>query len=203
VGAEIRELAVAGSFVLTPKQFPDDRGVFLESYRFEGLADAIGHRFVVAQSNLSRSKRGVVRGIHYADVPPSQAKYVTCVSGAVMDFVIDIRVGSPTFGVWDAVQLDDVDHRAAYISEGMGHCFVALSDDATVTYLVSQVFDLGREHGITPTDPEIALEFPQRAGELLLSTKDLEAPTLAQALEAGSLPQYADVVAYQASLSAD
>jgi dTDP-4-dehydrorhamnose 3,5-epimerase len=197
---EIRELSLAGSFELTPKQFPDARGVFLESYRFEELADAIGHRFVVGQSNVSVSKRGVVRGIHYADVPPSQAKYVTCTTGAVLDFVVDVRVGSPTFGQWESVRLDDEERRAVYIPEGMGHCFVALSDDATVHYLVSEVFNLEREHGITPLDADIDLRYPFASDELLLSPKDLEAPTLARAVEEGLLPRYEDAIAYVASL---
>ena len=98
---DIRELSIAGSFEITPKQFPDDRGVFLEYYRFDKLTEAVGHPLDLKQANTSVSKRGTVRGIHFADVPPSQAKYVTCTRGAVIDFVIDIRVGSPTFGQWD------------------------------------------------------------------------------------------------------
>ena len=120
----------------------------------------IGHRLELAQANTSVSKRGVVRGIHFADVPPSQAKYVTATHGAVLDFVIDIRVGSPTFGQWDSVLLDDQDRRAIYIAEGLGHCFVALTDDATVSYLVTAPFNAEREHGINPLDPEVGLVFP-------------------------------------------
>ncbi len=93
------------------------------------------------QVNTSVSRRGVVRGIHYADIPPGQAKYVTCQRGAVLDFAIDIRVGSPTFGQWDSELLDAVDRRAIYLAEGLGHAFVALQDDSTVTYLVSSPFD--------------------------------------------------------------
>ena len=169
---EIRELTVPGSYEVTPKLIGDDRGLFLEAYRHDRLEAAIGHRFTLAQGNTSVSRRGVVRGIHFADVPPGQAKYVSCPKGAVLDFVVDIRVGSPTFGTWDSVLLDDVDRRAIYIGEGLGHLFVALSDDATVTYLVSSVFDSGREHGINPLDPQIGLRFPVEAGEPLLSPKD-------------------------------
>jgi dTDP-4-dehydrorhamnose 3,5-epimerase len=189
---QIRELAVPNSFEITPKQFDDDRGVFLEWYRFERLEEAVGHSLALAQANTSVSKRGVLRGLHYADIPPSQAKYVTCPSGAVLDFVVDIRVGSPTFGEWDTVLLDDVDRRAIYIAEGLGHAFVALSDNATVSYLVSASFNAGREHGINPMDEQLALEFPIPAEELLLSPKDLDAPTLAQAEVQGLLPTWAD-----------
>ena len=154
---QIRELSIPDAYEITPKQLGDDRGVFLEWYRFDRLAEAIGHPLDLRQANTSVSKRGVVRGIHFADVPPSQAKYVTATRGSVLDFAIDIRVGSPTFGRWDSVLLDDVDRRAIYLSEGLGHCFVALSDDATVSYLVSDVYSPTAEHGISPLDPEIAL----------------------------------------------
>jgi dTDP-4-dehydrorhamnose 3,5-epimerase len=198
---QLRQLAIADAYELTPIQRSDDRGLFLEWYRFDVLEAAIGHPLDLRQANLSVSKRGVVRGIHYADVPPSQAKYVKVTSGAVLDFIIDIRVGSPTFGQWDSVLLDTVDHRAVYLSEGLGHAFVALTDDATVTYLVSDVFNPGAEHGISPLDPQIALVFPEEAGELLFSEKDREAPTLAEALEAGLLPSWEKTVEYYQTLN--
>ena len=107
-----------------------------------------------------------------------------------MDFVVDIRVGSPTFGQWDSVVLDDVGRTALYLAEGLGHAFVALEDDTTMTYLVSEVFNAKAELGINPLDPEIGLVFPPEAGELRLSPRDLEAPTLAEALAAGNLPDF-------------
>jgi dTDP-4-dehydrorhamnose 3,5-epimerase len=164
--------------------------VFLEWYRFGKLEAVIGHKLNLAQANTSVSKRGSVRGIHFADVPPSQAKYVTAVHGAVLDYIIDIRVGSPTYGQWDGVLLDDVDRRAVYISEGLGHCFVALTDDATVSYLVTSAFSPGREHGINPLDPEMGLTFPAEAGELLLPVKDADAPGLAEAAASGLVPTW-------------
>ncbi|MFZ4843533.1 dTDP-4-dehydrorhamnose 3,5-epimerase [Mycetocola saprophilus] len=197
---DIRELKIPDSYEITPKQFGDDRGVFLEAYRFDHLTKATGRAVNLAQVNTSVSKRGTVRGIHFADVPPSQAKYVMCQRGAVLDFVIDIRVGSPTFGQWDAVRLDDVERKAIFISEGLGHCFVALTDDATVTYLVNDVFRPDREHGINPLDPEIGLDFPAEAGELLLSPKDTEAPSLAEAAASGLLPTWDAARAYYETL---
>ena len=197
----IRELSIAGSFEITPKQFGDDRGVFLEWYRFDKLADAVGHPLDLRQANTSVSKRGVVRGIHFADIPRGQAKYVTATRGAVLDFVIDIRVGSPTFGQWDSVRLDDVDFRAIYLAEGLGHAFVALTDDATVSYLVSDVFNAPKEHGINPLDPQIGLVFPDEAGEPLLSPKDLLAPSLGEAAASGLLPTWAETQAYDAALN--
>jgi dTDP-4-dehydrorhamnose 3,5-epimerase len=198
---QIRELKIPDSFEITPKLFGDDRGVFLEWYRADALEDAVGHRLSLAQGNSSVSKRGVVRGIHFADIPPSQAKYVTATHGAVLDFVIDIRVGSPTFGQWDSVLLDDVDRRAIYIAEGLGHCFVALTDDATVNYLVSAPFNAPREHGINPLDADVALQFPDAAGELILSPKDTAAPSLAEAAASGLLPTWESARAFYDSLN--
>jgi len=196
-----RPLGIPGAFEFTPNQHRDERGVFFEHYRFEALEGALAHPFTVRQGNTSVSRRGTVRGIHYALVPPGQAKYVTCVRGAVLDFVVDVRVGSPAFGGWESVLLDGVDSRAVYLAEGLGHCFVALTDDAVVSYLVSEVYNNEREFGISPTDPEIGLRFPPEAGELLLSPKDLAAPTLAAARESGLLPSYDDCIAYERSLA--
>jgi len=198
---QIRELSIPDSYEITPKQFADTRGVFLEWYRFDRLEETIGHRLEIAQANTSVSKRGSVRGIHFADVPPSQAKYVTAARGAVLDYIIDIRVGSPTFGQWDSVLLDDTDRRAVYIAEGLGHCFVALTDDATVSYLVTAPFNPGREHGINPLDADIGLVFPPEAGELLLSPKDTDAPGLAESAESGLLPTWAAARAFYAELN--
>jgi dTDP-4-dehydrorhamnose 3,5-epimerase len=187
---QIRELAVPDAYELTPVQRTDDRGVFLEWYRFDVLEETVGHALDLRQANMSVSRRGVVRGIHFADVPRGQAKHVKAVSGAVLDFIVDIRVGSPTFGQWDSVRLDTETHKAVYLSEGLGHCFVALTDDAAVTYLVSDVYTPAAEHGIDPLDPGIGLVFPEEAGELLLSPKDTDAPTLAEAAAAGLLPSW-------------
>lgn len=198
---QIRELSIPGSFEITPTQRADDRGVFLEWYRFDRLEEAVGHALDLRQGNTSVSKKGVVRGIHFADVPRGQAKYVTAMRGAVLDFVVDIRVGSPTFGQWDSVLLDEVDRRAIYLAEGLGHAFVALTENATVSYLVSDVYSPTHEHGIDPTDPEIGLKFPSEAGELLLSPKDTEAPSLRSAAAAKLLPDYAAVNEYYKSLN--
>jgi len=193
---QIRELSISDAWEVTPQQWKDDRGIFLEWFRADQLEAVTGRPFTLRQSNTSVSSRGVVRGIHYADVPPGQGKYVTVTSGAGLDFIIDIRVGSPTFGRWDSVLLDDVDRRAVYISEGLGHCFVALTDDATLTYLVSETYNPAAEHDLNPLDPQIALTFPAQLGDPVLSPKDLAAPLLADLLAAGTLPQYAEVTRF-------
>jgi len=197
---QIRELSIPDAYEITPKQHADDRGMFTEWYRFDRLEEAVGHPLDLRQGNLSVSKRGSVRGIHFADIPPSQAKYVMAPHGAVLDFVIDIRVGSPTFGQWDTVLLDDVDRRAIYVAEGLGHCFVALTEGATVSYLVTDTYNPTREHGINPLDPDIALVFPPEAGEPLLSAKDTEAPGLLEARDSGLLPTWEAARAFYASL---
>jgi dTDP-4-dehydrorhamnose 3,5-epimerase len=198
----IRELAVPDSYEITPKQHADDRGVFLEWYRFDRLQEVVGHPIDLRQANSSVSAKGVVRGIHFADVPLGQAKYVTVAHGAVIDFIIDIRVGSPTFGTWDSVLLDDVDRKAVYLAEGLGHAFISLTDGAVVSYLVTDVYNPQKEHGINPLDEQIGLVFPEEAGTPLLSPQDLKAPSLAEALAAGALPDYAAVKSFYSELDA-
>ncbi|RFA08426.1 dTDP-4-dehydrorhamnose 3,5-epimerase [Subtercola boreus] len=197
---QIRELSVPDSYEITPVQHADDRGLFFEWYRFDLLEQAIGHPLTLRQANVSLSRKGVVRGIHFADVPLGQAKLVTATHGAVLDYVIDLRVGSPAFGRWDAVLLDSEHHRSMYLAEGLGHAFVALTEDATVSYLVTDTYHADREHAINPLDPDIALAFPPEAGELLLSPRDTGAPSLAEALAGGLLTTWDDARAHYASL---
>jgi dTDP-4-dehydrorhamnose 3,5-epimerase len=192
-------LDVDGAWVLTPRIHRDGRGSFLEWFRDAEFHEALGYRMDVTQANCSVSGRGVIRGIHFSDVPPGQAKYVTCPSGAILDVVVDIRVGSPGFGRWQAVQLDDETRRALYIGEGLGHAFVALSDQATVLYLCSTGYAPAAEHGVHPLDPAIGITWPADL-EPVLSDKDASAPSLAEAQAAGLLPDYGTCRAYVASL---
>lgn len=192
---DIEPLDIPGAFVVTPRQFPDGRGVFMEGFRGDKLAEHIGHRLDVIQTNISVSCKGAVRGVHYADVPPSQAKYVTAVSGSFVDYVVDIRVGSPTFGTWCSVDLDTETRRAVYLSEGLGHCLVSREDDSTAIYLCSTSYNPDGEHGINPLDAQLALTFPDDI-EPVLSPKDTAAPTLAEAREQGLLPSYDDCLAF-------
>jgi dTDP-4-dehydrorhamnose 3,5-epimerase len=193
---DIRPLSIAGAFEITPRQWSDDRGTFLEWYRSDALAEIGGVGMNLHQANTSISRRGVVRGIHFADVPPGQAKHVTVTRGSAIDFIVDIRVGSPTFGSSCSVALDDVKRRAVFLAEGLGHAFVALEDDTVVSYLVSGVYDPAHEHGISPLDPAIGLELPFAPSELVISEKDLRAPTLDEARELGILPIWAEARRY-------
>jgi dTDP-4-dehydrorhamnose 3,5-epimerase len=199
---DISPLRIEGAWVLTPRQHPDERGVFLEWFAGSAFEQAVGHPLDLRQANLSVSAAGVVRGVHFAQLPPSQAKYVTCPSGAVLDVVVDVRTGSPTYGQWETVLLDDVDRRAVYLSEGLGHAFVSLADGSTVSYLCSAPYAPGREHGINPYDAELAIDWPTtgRDGSPLrhrLSDKDAAAPTLAEVRAAGLLPSYDDALAFR------
>ena len=183
---KLRQLSIAGAYEITPVLHGDPRGLFTEWYRFDQLAAEVGHPLRLAQANLSVSSRGVVRGIHYADVPPGQAKYIACVRGAVLDVVVDIRVGSPTYGRWEGVTLDDVDRRAVYLGEGLGHGFCALTDDATLAYLCSETYNPQGERAIHPLDPDLAIDWP--AADPQLSARDAAAPSLASAAADGLLP---------------
>lgn len=191
----MEELEIKDAYLFTPAIHGDDRGTFLEWFRGDRLSAAIGHDLRLAQANCSVSRRGVLRGVHFADVPPSQAKYLTCVGGAVLDVVVDLRVGSPTFGRWQAVELNDRSRCALYVAEGLGHAFMALSDQATVIYACSEPFAPAREHGVHPLDPDLAIAWPGDV-EPVLSPKDAAAPTLAEALDRGMLPRYDDCLAY-------
>jgi dTDP-4-dehydrorhamnose 3,5-epimerase len=192
-------LGIPGAWAVTPRIHTDARGSFHEWFRTSDLASVLGYRPDVAQANCSVSRRGAVRGVHFADVPPGQAKYVTCVTGAIMDVVVDVRVGSPTFGQSAALRLDDESRGAVYLAEGLGHAFMALTDQATVLYLCSTQYVPGREHGVHPLDPELGIDWPADL-EPVLSAKDAAAPSLAKARAAGLLPDYADCLAYAAAL---
>jgi dTDP-4-dehydrorhamnose 3,5-epimerase len=191
-------MGIEGAFEVTPAPRSDPRGLFLEWYRFDHLAAEVGHPLRLAQANISVSASGVVRGIHFADVPPGQAKYITCVRGAVLDVVVDIRIGSPTFGRWEAVRLDDADRRCVYVAEGLGHGYCALTDDATIVYLCSETYNPAGERGVHPLDPELGIDWPSDAPTL--SEKDTVAPTLAEAAQLGLLPDFRTCRDYTASL---
>jgi dTDP-4-dehydrorhamnose 3,5-epimerase len=195
-----RELTVPGAWEITPAQYGDSRGMFFEWFTETGFAEMTGHTFDMRQANCSVSAAGVLRGLHFAQLPPSQAKYVTCVKGSVFDVVVDIRVGSPTYGQWDSVLLDDVDRRSTYLSEGLAHGFLALQDDSTVMYLCSAPYAPQREHTVAATDPAIGIEWPLPVEELVLSERDAAAASLADVRAAGLLPTWEDTRAFVESL---
>lgn len=187
---EITALSVPGAFVVTNIVHSDERGEFVEWFREDRLAEATGMSFTTAQANLSVSSRGTFRGIHFADVPPGQAKYVTCVSGSIQDFIVDIRTGSPSFGNYEVVELDSRNRDAVLLDVGLGHGFVAMENRTIVSYLVSDIYRPDAEHAINPVDPELGIRLPFDREELSVSQKDLEAPGLSEALALGILPEW-------------
>jgi len=198
---DIRELAVPDSYVLDLVPHGDSRGRFTEWYRADVLSEATGFGLTLAQANHSVSARGVLRGVHFALVPPGQAKYVYCPAGRVLDVVVDVRVGSPTFGAHDTVLLDSATPRAVYLSEGLGHAFLSLEDASSVTYLVSTGYSPGREFGVDPMDPDLGLPWPADL-EFEFSAKDRAAPSLAEARDQGLLPTMEQCTARYAELRA-
>jgi dTDP-4-dehydrorhamnose 3,5-epimerase len=185
---KFRQLSIDGAFEVTPLVHGDARGGFMEWYRRDLFVEAVGYPLDLRQSNVSISRAGAVRGIHFADVPPGQAKYVMCVRGAVVDVVVDVREGSPTFGRWEMLRLDDVDRRSVFITEGLGHGFCAITNDATLVYMCSTSYNPAAERSVDPMDPELAIDWP--AEQPTLSQRDASAPTLAQARLSGLLPRY-------------
>ena len=189
-----RELKIAGAWEYTPRQFGDNRGVFFEWFKSSAFQEATGQHLDLQQANCSVSAAGVLRGIHFTDTPPGQGKYVTCTKGAFLDVIVDLRVGSPTFGQWDSVLIDDVDRRAVYLSEGLGHAILSLEDNSTVMYLCSIEYTPSLDRDLNPLDINLAIDWPTHARDgtpltYQLSEKDRSAPSLADALLAGYLPQ--------------
>ena len=189
----LENLKIADAYLVHPKRFGDDRGYFQENFKLSALTNQIGFEFQVRQVNQSMSAAGVVRGIHWADVPPGQRKYVTVQSGAILDFVVDLRTGSPTFGQWDYAELSATNGRALLIGNGIGHAFLALQDNSVVTYLCSEEYNPTGERSLNPLDARIGIDFGRLAADrgiakLLFSPKDEAADSLEQFLQAGLLP---------------
>lgn len=170
------ELKINGCWVFKPKIYSDSRGDFYEWFQDSTFEKQAGNKFEIAQANVSKSNKGVIRGIHFANVPPGQAKYVTCFTGSVFDVVVDLRKGSPTFGKWNSVVLDSRKPSALYIPSGIGHAFMSLEDNSTFVYLCDQRYNPANEYDINPLDPTLNIIWPS---ELIpvMSRKDLAAPS--------------------------
>ncbi len=184
---KVIETGLPGVLLLEPKVFGDARGFFMETWQAARYREAgMPERFV--QDNHSRSRRGVLRGLHYQLTQP-QGKLVWVTRGAVFDVAVDIRRGSPNFGRWYGCVLDDVDHRQLYIPPGFAHGFCVVSEEADFFYKCTDYYHPQSEQGIAWNDPEIGIDWPLR--EVSLSGKDQQNPRLsAQAPE--NLPIYGD-----------
>jgi dTDP-4-dehydrorhamnose 3,5-epimerase len=176
------ELGIKGCWVFQPNVHSDARGAFYEWFQDSTFGFQTGSKFEIGQANVSNSNKGVVRGIHFANYPPGQAKYVTCVSGSVLDVVVDLRRDSGTFGKWDSVILDANEPKAVFIPSGIGHAFMALEDNSIFVYLCDQRYNPKNEYEINPMDSTININWPNGITPVL-SEKDKAAPSLAEVFE--------------------
>lgn len=196
---KVTEMAVPNAYRITPQRHRDRRGYFYEAFRSQELGEAIGHPFVVRQANYSGSHANTLRGIHGTLLPPGQGKLVTCVRGAVMDVVVDLRIGSPTFGCYDVTYQDEDSGIAVYLSDGLGHAYLTLTDDTRMNYLCSEAYVPGTMIEINPLDPDIAIPWGMTKPPIM-SDKDASALSLKEAADAGILPAYQDCLAHYEAL---
>jgi len=190
---ELTPLGIEGAWLAESPVWSDDRGFFREWFKTEDIEKASGKKFLIEQANISLSSKGTVRGIHYSAAPRGQAKWITCVAGSIRDVIVDIRPDSKTFGEWVAVELAGNSGKAVYISEGLGHGFIALEGSTAVAYLVSTPFSPLHEFEINPLDEEIGINWGMDLRDLKISDKDKNAPTLAELLNQGRLAQNHDL----------
>lgn len=182
------ELSIPGLYVLESPVWADDRGSFREWFKDEDFKDA-GVNFQAQQANLSISERNVVRGLHYSMAPEGQAKVVTCAHGELDDVIVDIRVGSPTFGAYEVVHLVAGEERSVYVPVGVAHGFCVTTEVGALTYLLSSPFNAPLELEINPFDAEINVPWTL-TGEAVVSPKDAAAPSLRERREAKELPLF-------------
>ncbi len=167
-----------GPLLIEPRAFPDERGFFVETFRRNLFADfGIGEEMV--QQNHSRSVRGTVRGMHFQS-GAGVSKIIRCARGEILDVLVDIRPGSPTFGQWEGFPLDDQELRVLYAPVGFAHGFCVISEVADVLYQQSGYYTADLESGFSPEDPRVAIEWPVAGVQRTVSARDREAPTLAE-----------------------
>ncbi|MEU7183009.1 MULTISPECIES: dTDP-4-dehydrorhamnose 3,5-epimerase family protein [Streptomyces] len=196
---DVSELKIPNAFRITPRKIPDRRGSFYEAFRSAALTEAIGYPFRIGQANYSVSRRGTLRGIHATSLPPGQAKLVTCVRGAVLDVAVDLRVGSPTFGEFEITHQDEESGVSVYMADGLGHAFLALTDDVCMNYLCSTEYVPGTMIDVNALDPQLGIPWNLTC-DPVMSDKDAAAPNAAEAIAAGLLPTYDECLAHYARL---
>ena len=186
---KLTPLGIDGAWFAESPVWSDERGFFREWFKAEDVKSTSGRDFGIEQANISVSSAGTLRGIHYSTAPRGQAKWITCVAGSIKDVIVDIRPDSQTFGKWIEVLLTGYSGRAVFISEGLGHGFVALEDNTAVAYLASTPFSPNDEFEINPLDQKIGINWGMDLSVLKISEKDKNAPTLAERLAEGKLPK--------------
>ena len=188
---KITRLGIEGAWFAESEVWPDERGFFREWFKQEDVFRETGLNFSVQQANFSMSGKGVVRGIHYSLAPLGQAKWVTCVSGSIVDVVVDLRPNSRTFKKIEYIELNPKDGKAILIGSGLGHGFISKEDHSGVSYLLTSPYSPAHEFDISPMDKDLGITWiDEHDGEtkIILSPKDLSAPSLKARLEQGELP---------------
>ena len=173
---KISPLEIKGNWKATPETHSDHRGFFREWFKKSEILEITGQNFDVSQANISTSQTGVLRGIHFSSAPEGQAKWVTCMAGAILDVIVDLRPESETYRQWTSVELNSENGEAIFVDERMGHAFLSLQDSTTVAYLLSSLYQPEFEYGINPFDLSLGIKWPSSG--LILSDKDQNAPTL-------------------------
>jgi dTDP-4-dehydrorhamnose 3,5-epimerase len=176
----VTPLGIAGLLAIEPALHGDERGFFVETYRRQWNEEGVlppAETFI--QDNHSRSARGVLRGMHF-QVGSGVAKLVRCGRGRIFDVAVDLRLGSPTYGRWEGIELDEASMRQLYVPVGFAHGFCVLSEVADVSYKQTAYYDAAVERGIAWDDPEIAIEWPLAAEQLIVSERDAAAPRLSE-----------------------
>lgn len=185
---DIEPLDIGGAWLAHSDVIGDERGSFREWFKSKEIEKITGFNFDCAQGNVSQSKKGSVRGIHYSLSSEGQAKWVSCVSGSIMDFIVDIRPNSQTFGQWIKVELNANSGRSVLIGKDLGHVFMSLEDKTVVTYLLDSEYSPEEEFAINPLDLDLAIEWGHEHSELVLSQKDKLAPSLNEMKFRNKLP---------------
>lgn len=164
--------------LIEPAVHGDERGFFQETFRQDKLAElGVPEDTVFVQDNHSRSGRGVVRGMHF-QVGSGIAKLVRCARGTIVDVIVDVRRGSPHYGAWEAFELSDSNHHQLFVPVGFAHGFCVTSEIADVLYKQTGYYDPGLERGFALNDPDVNIEWPLPAAELIASARDAGAPRL-------------------------
>jgi dTDP-4-dehydrorhamnose 3,5-epimerase len=177
---DVVKTPLPGLLLIKPTIYKDERGYFLEKYHSEHFrGQGIEANFI--QDNQSRSVKNVLRGLHYQLEPYAQAKLIHVVEGEIMDVVVDLRKGSPTFGEWYGTQLDDIKHDQLFIPRGFAHGFAVISEIAIIEYKCDQLYHPGSDRGIRYDDPDLGIDWGIDTSMAILSGKDKELPTLSQA----------------------
>jgi dTDP-4-dehydrorhamnose 3,5-epimerase len=177
---ELTPLGIEGAWLAESHVWSDDRGHFREWFRNESIQEATGIDFEVKQSNLSVSKAGVIRGIHFSKAVGGQSKWVTCVTGEILDVIVDVRPTSPTFGEHISIKLKGGEGYSVLISKGLGHGFIALEENTFVSYLLDSPYSPENEYGINPLDSDLKIDWRYPSSKMVLSSKDFNAISFAE-----------------------